>query len=901
MPRSENIQLKLTIDQKQYREQMKSAIGELNKLNDGFDKLEEGTEEYRKQLAKTIAAQKKFVQSANIGDLKKQYNQLRRAAQQAFNTKDYPRVKAQLDIVGEALSKANAQMRASGAASAAASKSVGRFGGIFQSMMGKVKASLLALGPAMLAFFAVGKIIEFGKELFNLAPRLEAFGGKFQTVFGESTSIIEDFARSVDTHLGLSTNQIKELTSNTGDLLIPMGFARKEAAELSVGVLNLSGALSEWTGGTKSAAQVNEILTKALLGEREQLKTLGVAINEADIKAALLAKGFDKLTGKSLQQAKAAVTLELIMEKTTDAQAAFATGQDALGRKMAQSQASFQEATETLSKALIPVFQRLAAKIAPIISFIADLIQYLFGASDATKEYSNTIKALGMVLGTVGKVFQFFWGIIGSVGGAIYDFINDFDIVAARFKNSLASMVNSITQSGLSQVIQNALGFEVKELEIIDIESLKNQKKKAVTEMEDFGEKTKGVLEKINQDLAENGAKGAKEGVNEVKKAVKETVQAAENSVVALQARIAELQKQVSQTDNLDLQFRLLSQIKDLEEGLEVAQDQIEQARRQLDPLTIIEPLPTTGLEAIGNQIAVVQTAVTLSEEELNALREANHEKYLARIAAREEAEQMAANAQVERWRATSQALGAVSSAFGDIATSMGESSIAGQALTKTAQALALAEQVAAIAAGISAITSQAKIPFPANLVAIASTLAAIGGAISSFKQLMTLNKPEKKLAKGGKAPTSKNGGIPQGPSHKDGGILLYDTNTGNFTGEIEGGEPFFSKAFYRNNREAVDRMLYVSMYEGGRRMFYQNGGLAGIPITNTVTAINTSNNSTSKAATTPNDPLLLQEMQKIRMELQYLRNGGLKAYFDLTAWRDAAEEDQELSESSRM
>ena len=60
-----------------------------------------------------------------------------------------------------------------------------------------------------------------------------------------------------------------------------------------------------------------------MLGEREQLKSLGISITEADVKQRLLKMGMEDLTGVQLQQAKATATQQLIFEKSTDAQAAF--------------------------------------------------------------------------------------------------------------------------------------------------------------------------------------------------------------------------------------------------------------------------------------------------------------------------------------------------------------------------------------------------------------------------------------------------------------------------------------------------------------------------------------------------------------------------------------------------
>lgn len=57
--------------------------------------------------------------------------------------------------------------------------------------------------------------------------------------------------------------------------------------------------------------------------------------------------------------------------------------------------------------------------------------------------------------------------------------------------------------------------------------------------------------------------------------------------------------------------------------------------------------------------------------------------------------------------------------------------------------------------------------------------------------------------------PEFATGGIlPQGSSHREGGIGLYDNRTGRHVGEIEGGEPIISRRVYRANKSVVDALL---------------------------------------------------------------------------------------------
>lgn len=237
--------------------------------------------------------------------------------------------------------------------------------------------------------FAVDSIIAAGTELFKTGVQMESLAKKARTVFGEALPQITAEAEKNATAMGLTTQQYVAAASAAQDLLVPMGFQRKEAANISAQLINLSGALSEWTGGQVDSTRVSEILTKALLGEREELKSLGISISEADVQAALATKGLDKLTGATLEQAKASTTLELILAKSTDAQAQFAKETDSAARRQAEASAKIAEIAEKLAVLLLPVFEKLitlAGGVVEVIGGITDGISAMINPAEAAAD-----------------------------------------------------------------------------------------------------------------------------------------------------------------------------------------------------------------------------------------------------------------------------------------------------------------------------------------------------------------------------------------------------------------------------------------------------------------------------------------------------------------------------------
>lgn len=220
--------------------------------------------------------------------------------------------------------------------------------------------------------FAVDNLIGYGKELFNTAVKMEALEKKAKIVFGSTLPQVNEEAKKNAEAMGFTTSQYVAAAAAIQDILVPMGFQRQEAARISTQLTNLSGALSEWTGGQITATQVSEILASALTGEREQLKQLGIVLQQSDIDARLAEKGLSGLTGEIRQQAEAAVSLELILEKSQDAQTAYAENADSMTRKTAELTARFEDIKEVVATALIPVFEGLLDIVSDVSDAIGD-------------------------------------------------------------------------------------------------------------------------------------------------------------------------------------------------------------------------------------------------------------------------------------------------------------------------------------------------------------------------------------------------------------------------------------------------------------------------------------------------------------------------------------------------
>lgn len=352
----------------------------------------------------------------------------------------------------------------------------------------------MAVGVAGIAAVTAAAGVAASK-MFSLAGELDLIENKVSTVFGEQRGLVTDWAKEVSAEMGLTVSQTENLAAKFGDLLVPMGFTREAAAGMSTSVVGLSGALAEWSSGQVDASQAADILAKAMLGEREGLKTLGISIMEADVQARLLAQGQDELTGKALQQAKAMITQTLIFEKSQDAQAAFAKGGDTLARTQAKLKAATGELKESIVKALMPSFANLAVtlnkkvipllidKLIPFLSekipeaiafvspFVKNFAEGFMVAFDFVSKlvkkfvdfFQNSSKTMKTIITALGAALL----IVFAPGAAVVVGIVAMITLIGKLKNSWREVVNAILES-VEKMANGLLSGLSKALSVVD-------------------------------------------------------------------------------------------------------------------------------------------------------------------------------------------------------------------------------------------------------------------------------------------------------------------------------------------------------------------------------------------------------------------------------------------------
>jgi hypothetical protein len=246
---------------------------------------------------------------------------------------------------------------------------------------------------------AIAKIaFELGKALLGAASRAEEVENKFNVVFSNIQDDARRAAKELQKSYGLSSTASKELLANTADLTAALKFNQSESLAVSSTVQKLAVDLASFNDLQGGAARASKIITKALLGEREGLKALNIAISEADLKRLAADQG---ITGNLTRQTKAMLTLQSAIAQSRNAVGDFERSENSFANQTRVAWERIQDLASELGKALLPVvtgvaraFNFLAGGVISVLAGESALDRVTKSITETTKEYTKAVNEL---------------------------------------------------------------------------------------------------------------------------------------------------------------------------------------------------------------------------------------------------------------------------------------------------------------------------------------------------------------------------------------------------------------------------------------------------------------------------------------------------------------------------
>jgi len=279
----------------------------------------------------------------------------------------------------------------------------------FQSALRKSTRSIQTFGNKMKTFGdslnrnITLPVVALGGAAVKLASDFEETQSKFNTVFRDISDSAKKSADDLKTNYGLSSRASMQLLSDTGDLLTGFGFTQEEALKLSTEVNKLAVDLASFTNFSGGAEGASLALTKALLGERESIKQLGIAITETDLKAFAESQG---LVWKEMGRVeKANLTFQLALTQSKNAIGDFQRTADSFANSLRTMKALIEDNGVSIGKELLPVAKGLVEIIKDLLNFSSQFTSEQKQGAIEVAGYAAGFSILYSVLGRVIVIF----------------------------------------------------------------------------------------------------------------------------------------------------------------------------------------------------------------------------------------------------------------------------------------------------------------------------------------------------------------------------------------------------------------------------------------------------------------------------------------------------------------
>jgi len=242
-------------------------------------------------------------------------------------------------------------------------------------------------------------ILGLGAAALKFGSDLQETDSKFNQVFSSIQKEAQETAKVFKDSFGLSELAAKDMLSGTGDLLVGIGLTESGALDLSTKINELAVDLASFTNFSGGAKGASDALTKALLGERESIKSLGISITEADLKEFAADQG---LVWKELDKGtRAMLTYELAAKQSFKAIGDFERTSGSFANQMRILQGDLVDVAAEMGIRLIPYAQAAIEKFKL-------LIQWFDGLSESTKDnivkWGLLLAAIGPILIIIGKM-----------------------------------------------------------------------------------------------------------------------------------------------------------------------------------------------------------------------------------------------------------------------------------------------------------------------------------------------------------------------------------------------------------------------------------------------------------------------------------------------------------------
>ena len=267
-------------------------------------------------------------------------------------------------------------------------------------------SKLKGLATAIAGCFAVKAVVNFGKEALNAAANLEEMENKFSVVFANTGEAMTAWANQYAAAIGRSSTEIREAISNQADLMIGMGMTEEVAGDLSKKYTQLAYDLGSFNNVNDATAL--EAMTKAMFGETEMAKQLGLNLSATTMQNSEYVKSLGKKWEALTQAEKAEAYYQEALKQSVNAIGDAERSSDSYTNQMKRLESAKTRLYEVIGTQLLPVFTPLVTAMGNIVTKVTEIVDTFFGAYNETNSFTEALKSMGIETSGLQAVWQSF-------------------------------------------------------------------------------------------------------------------------------------------------------------------------------------------------------------------------------------------------------------------------------------------------------------------------------------------------------------------------------------------------------------------------------------------------------------------------------------------------------------
>jgi hypothetical protein len=311
-------------------------------------------------------------------------------------------------------------------------------------------ASFGKVGAVMTAAITVPLGL-MAKSMINAASDATETASKFNQVFdtveGKANQVADEFSKS----FGVAGSTARQMIGDTGDLLVGFGFTGDAALQMAKDVNELASDLASFQNFSGGAEGASIALTKALLGETESAKSLGIVIRQTTPEFRKNVEAIQRAKGVTLLQAKSIEILRIATSQSKKAVGDVNRTWDDYANVQRRSQEATKNLSESFGRLLIPLATKLTNLMTRVVNRVSQLspgmkkfVLILGGLAAIGGPLLLVLAGIAAAFAAISLPILLISAGILALGGIIAAVALNWDAIVEGMKNTFVGFVNFV-------------------------------------------------------------------------------------------------------------------------------------------------------------------------------------------------------------------------------------------------------------------------------------------------------------------------------------------------------------------------------------------------------------------------------------------------------------------------